>query len=161
MSTVFIFRYNLSFASIFDPRVECRFCRTQLQTSFSLNHLCTDRLANDSAQLATIPVAVYFIVPLWFLKWKIRVTFPGESQLRQSRATHPTVHTGCFGISIIHRTLTWTTGSVTCAQMFMHAIAHGGVRTYVRESALLKVDSEREIPRGTGESNLPHRHLFL
>ena len=31
-----------------------------------------------------------------FLPWEIRVAFPGESQLRQSRATHPTVHAGCF-----------------------------------------------------------------
>ena len=28
-------------------------------------------------------------------------------------------------VSIVHRTLTWTTGSLTCAQMLMHAIAHG------------------------------------
>ena len=88
-----------------------------------------------------------------FLSWKIRVAFSGESQLRHSRATQRTVHTGCFIVSIIHRTLTWTTGSLTCAQMLMHAIAHGGIRTYVRESAL-KVDSGRKIPCCTGESNL-------
>ena len=34
-----------------------------------------------------------------------------------------------FSVSLIHRTLTWTTGSLTCAHMLMHAIAHGGVRT--------------------------------
>ena len=39
------------------------------------------------------------------------------------------VHSGCFSFSLIHRTLIWTTGSLTCAQMLMHAIAHGGVRT--------------------------------
>ena len=55
----------------------------------------------------------------------IRVVFPGESQLRQNRATQPTMHAS---VSIIHQTLTWTTGSLTCAQMLMHAIAHGGVR---------------------------------
>ena len=58
---------------------------------------------------------------------QIQVYFPGESQLRQSRATHPTVHAGCFSVSLIHRTLTWTTGSFTCTQMLMHAIAHVGV----------------------------------
>ena len=52
-----------------------------------------------------------------FLPWEIPVAFPGESQLRQSRATQPTVHAGCFSVSIIHRTLTWTTGSLMCAQM--------------------------------------------
>ena len=40
-----------------------------------------------------------------------------ESQLRQSRATQPTVYAGCYSVSVIHRTLTWTTGSLTCAQM--------------------------------------------
>ena len=54
-----------------------------------------------------------------FLPWEIRVAFPGESQLRQSRATQPTVHAGCYSVSIIHRTLTWTTGSLTCAQMLI------------------------------------------
>ena len=69
------------------------------------------------------------IVKLGFLPSKIRVVFPGESQLRQSRATQPTVHAGCFSVSMIHRTLTWTSGSFTCAQMAMHATAHGGVQT--------------------------------
>ena len=40
--------------------------------------------------------------------------------------------------------------------MLMHAIAHGGVQTHVREFAL-KVDSGRKIPCRTGESNLPQR----
>ena len=70
------------------------------------------------------------IVPMGFLPWKIRVSFPGESQLRHSRATQATVHAGCFSVSIIHRTLTWTTGSLTCTQMLMHAIAHGVTDTY-------------------------------
>ena len=91
-----------------------------------------------------------------FLLWEIRVAFPGENQLRQSRATQATVHAGCFSVSIIHRTLPWTTGSLTYAQMLMHAIAHGGVRTHVRESAQ-KVDSGRKIPCRAGESNLRQR----
>ena len=86
--------------------------------------------------------------------------FPGESQLRQSRATQPKVHAGCFSVSIIHRTLTWTTGSLVCAQMLMHAIAHQGVRTHVRDCAL-KVDSGRKIPCCTGESNLCQRRDSL
>ena len=39
------------------------------------------------------------IVPLGFLPWEIRVAFPGEGQLWQSRATQPTVHAGCFSVS--------------------------------------------------------------
>ena len=59
----------------------------------------------------------------------MRVAFSGESQLQQSHATHPTVHAGCFSVSKIHQTLTWTTGSLMCAQMLMHAVAQGGVGT--------------------------------
>ena len=39
------------------------------------------------------------------------------------------VRAGYVRVAIIHRTLTWTTGSLTCAQISIHAIAHGGVRT--------------------------------
>ena len=96
------------------------------------------------------------IVALGFLPWEYRVAFPGESQVRQSSATQTTVHAGCVSVSIIHRTLTWTTGSLTCAQMLVHAIAHGGVRTHVRESAQ-KVEFGRKILCRTGESNLRQR----
>ena len=39
------------------------------------------------------------------------------------------VRAGCVCVAIIHRTLTWTTRSLSCAQMLMHATAYGGVRT--------------------------------
>ena len=52
-----------------------------------------------------------------FPEGKFGLPPPGESQLRQSRATQPTVHAGCFCVYIIHRILTWTTGSLTCGQM--------------------------------------------
>ena len=59
---------------------------------------------------------------------------------------------GVLSVSIIHRTLTRTTGSLACGQMLMHAIAHGDVRTHVRESTL-KGDSG-------GEKNpLAHRGI--
>ena len=60
---------------------------------------------------------------------EIRVAFPGESQLRQSRATQPAMHAGCFGVSIIHQTLTGTKESLTCAQMLMYVIVYWDVRT--------------------------------
>ena len=53
--------------------------------------------------------------------------FPQESQLRQSHTSQPTVHAGCFSVSIIHGTLTWTPGSLTCTQMLMLAIAYGDI----------------------------------
>ena len=57
---------------------------------------------------------------------------------------------GCLRVSIIHRTLTRTTGYLTCAQMLTHAIAHEGCTDTVRESAL-KVDWEK--------NPLPHRGI--
>ena len=57
------------------------------------------------------------IVPLAFFSWEIWFAFPGERELRQSRATQPPVHAGYFSVFTIHRTLTWTKGSLTCAQM--------------------------------------------
>ena len=43
---------------------------------------------------------------------KFWLPFPGESQLRQ-----PMMHTGCFIVCVIYPTLTWTTGSLTCAHV--------------------------------------------
>ena len=45
--------------------------------------------------------------------------FPGESQPRQSRTMKPTVHAGCFSVSIIHRTLTRTTRFLTCCEKLL------------------------------------------
>ena len=41
----------------------------------------------------------------------------------------PVVHAGCFSVSIVHQTRTWTTGSLMSAEMVMHVIAHGSVQT--------------------------------
>ena len=104
----------------------------------------------------TLTTNHFFPIPLGFFSWKIRVAFPGDSQLRQSRATQPKVHYGCSNVSIINRTLTWITGSLPCAHMLMHAIVHGDVQTHVTESAL-KIYSESKVPCRTGESNLRQR----
>ena len=88
----------------------------------------------------------------------LRVAFRGESQLRQSRAIQPMVHAGCgcFSVFIIHRTLTRTTGSLTCAKILMHAVAPDRYTDTVRQYAL-KLDSGRKVPCRTGESNLRQR----
>ena len=88
-----------------------------------------------------------------FSQGKFGLLSPGKANC--DRVARPNVRCmlGVLGVSLIHRTLTWTIWSLTCAQMLMHAIAHGGCRDTVRESAL-KVDSGRKIPCRTGESNL-------
>ena len=73
-----------------------------------------------------------------FLPWKIQISFPGESQLQQSRATKPTVHAWCFIVSIIHQTMTWTTGSFIMCIVNACDCTQGCTDTK-RESAL-KVD---------------------
>ena len=60
---------------------------------------------------------------------KFGLLSPRESQLWQICTSQPTVRAGCFNVSIIHQTLTWTTGSFRCAQILMHAVAHSGVWT--------------------------------
>ena len=82
------------------------------------------------------------ILPMGFLPGEIQVAFPRESQLWQSHTTQPTAHTGRFCVFIIHRTLGWTTGSLTCAQMLMHVITQWCTDTE-RESAR-KVDSGKK-----------------
>ena len=84
-----------------------------------------------------------------FLPREIRVAFPGESQLRQSRATQPVVHAGCVSVSMDYRIFNVRTDVNACD--FTR-----DVRTHVRESAL-KVDSGRKTPYRTGESNLRQR----
>ena len=87
---------------------------TELQTSrFVLKSLSFSNKVSSSSSLSLNNCNVRVA----FIPWEIRVAVPGESQLQQSRATRPTVHDGCCSVSIIHRTLTWTTGSLTCAQM--------------------------------------------
>ena len=90
------------------------------------------------------------IVLLGFCPRESQVAFSGESQLWQSHATQSVVHAGCFNISIIHQTLTWTTWFLTCAQMLMHAIACGIVWT-PKESMHWKLT--------LGENPLPHQGI--
>ena len=89
------------------------------------------------------------IVPLGFFPWEIQVTVHRESQLRQSCTIQPTEHAGCFSVSITHQTLTWTTGSLRCKQVLMHASAQDNIR-----ESKLKINSGREIPCCTRELNL-------
>ena len=60
-----------------------------------------------------------------FFHGKSRLLSPGKASCG-SRATQPRVHAGCFSVSIIHQTMTWTTGSLALAQMLMRAVAHVG-----------------------------------
>ena len=59
-----------------------------------------------------------------FLPCEIRFAFPKESQLQQSRATQSQLiktHAGSFRVSVIHRTLTRTTGPLTCVGHYSYA----------------------------------------
>ena len=93
------------------------------------------------------------IVPLGFLPWEVQ-------ELWQSCATQPTVHAGWFSVSRIHWTRIWTTGSLTCTQILMRAIAHGGGggyrRTHVR--ACTEGWLWEEYPLLHQELNLCQRH---
>ena len=61
---------------------------------------CRRKLDRRPIPAFSLPLSFNSIVcidPMGFLPWDIRVALPGESQLRQSSATQPTVHAGkCF-----------------------------------------------------------------
>ena len=63
-----------------------------------------------------------------FLPWEIRVAFPRESQLQQSRATQPRVHAGCFSVFIIPRTLDTDYGIFDVRTNVNARYAHRGCR---------------------------------
>ena len=96
----------------------------------------------------------YCIVLLEFLPWEIRVAFPGESQLRQSRATQPTVHAGSVFPNPPNSGMDYRISNVRTDVNACDCTP--GCTDIVRESAL-KVDSERKIPCRAGESNLRRR----
>ena len=91
-----------------------------------------------------------FIVPMGFLPWGIRAVFPREGQLRQSHATQPAVHAGCFhnppNSYMDYRIFNM------CIDVNACDYTRGCMDT-VRES-MLKVDSGRKIPCRTRELNL-------
>ena len=70
---------------------------------------------------------------------------------RTSSATHSYEYVQYFRLSK-QRYGCQCLGFLTCAQMLMHAVAHGGCANTVRKSAL-KVDPGRKIPCHTGDSN--------
>ena len=87
---------------------------------------CSERF-----QWKSIVCIVYTLLSQWeclpSCPWDIRVAFPKESQLQQSRYPTPInykVHAGSFRVSIIQRTLTWTTGSLTCVRNHSYACAY-------------------------------------
>ena len=89
---------------------------------------------------------IYFatVFPIGISPLRNTSCFPGKSQLRQIRAPQPTVHAWCFSVSRIHHTLIWTTGSLTCAQMFNACGYTRECTDTVRESAL-KVDWNKNL----------------
>ena len=92
---------------------------------------------------------------LGFLPSEIRVAFHGESQLRQSRATQPKVHAGCFSVSIINPTNSDMNYRVFNVRTDANACdCTRGCTDTIRESAL-KVDSGRKIPSRTRSDALP------
>ena len=61
-------------------------------------HVAESILEKPVGRITRIILTSFYnrIVPMGFLPREIRVAFPGESRLGQSRATQPTVHAGCF-----------------------------------------------------------------
>ena len=84
----------------------------------------------------------------------IRVALPGVNKAQQPQEQRYPFLSVCVVFSCVQTMLydCQCLEFVTCAQMSMHAIAHGGCTDTVRESAL-KVNSGRKIPCRTRDSN--------
>ena len=93
-----------------------------------------------------------FIVPIGFLPCEIRVAFPGESQLRQSRATQLTVSCWVFWCLRNPPNSDINYGIFNVRTDVNACDCTRGCTDTSRESAL-KVDSGRKIAFRTGESN--------
>ena len=103
-------------------------------------------------------VLYYFTTVLshWdFSCGKFGLLFPGKASCDRVTLPQPAVHAGCFSVSIIHRTLTWTTGSLKCAQMLIHTVAHV-VYTHRKRVCTESWLWERN-PLPQGKSNLSQR----
>ena len=90
------------------------------------------------------------------LPWEILIAFPGECQLRQNRATQPTLHSEVFKCF-----QTPPTSDMDYRINNVHTDVNAsdctrGCTDTVRESAL-KIDSGKKIPCRTGGSNLRQR----
>ena len=85
-----------------------------------------------------------------FLHEKFRLHFPGKGSCDRVALPNLRYMLQCFSVFVILRTLTWTTGSLTCAQMLMYAMHTGMHRHHKRvcpESWLWE------------ENPLPHRRI--
>ena len=60
---------------------------------------------------------------------------PVATVLRYTTLINYKVHDGSFPVSVIHQTLTWTTGSLTCVPDHSYACMHTGVGHTDMESA--------------------------
>ena len=65
----------------------------------------------------------------WYFSFgKFWLLSPGKSSCDRVRLPNLWCMLGVL-VFIIHQTLTWIAGSLTCTWMLMHAILHGGIRT--------------------------------
>ena len=84
-------------------------------------------LGEKNGEGSTKSTANFFFLTTLMLQWDFshgKFESPSPEKASCDRVALP-----AYDASMIDRTLTWTTGSLTCTQMEMHAIAHGGVGT--------------------------------
>ena len=82
---------------------------------------------------------------------------PGESQLRQSRATQSTMYAGCLSVSVIHRTLDMDHGIFNVRTDVNACDCPRWGTDTVRESAPRELTLGEKSPCRAKESNLRRR----
>ena len=66
---------------------------------------------SQSATLLFLHLLFTVVLSQWdYFRGKYGLPSPEKASCN-SNATQPTMHSGCFSVSIIHQTLTWTMGS--------------------------------------------------
>ena len=84
-----------------------------------------------SSSIRFIYLFIYLttLFPIWISPMGNLGCFPWEKPAVTESHSPTTVHARCFSVSVIRQSPTRKTGSSTCTQMLMHAIAHWVVRT--------------------------------
>ena len=72
----------------------------------------SDRLAEVRGLIGFLKIDIHFIIPFG----KFGPRYLGKAAAAARAALVLQVHAGSFPVSVIHRTLTWTTGSVSCVR---------------------------------------------
>ena len=107
-------------------KVCCKVVLTRLRVTYKHN----GNSAKFCRAMCRCCCSIFFFFTTVLSHWdfsngKIGLPSPGKASCNWAVLSTIMVHAKCFSVSIIHQTLTWTTGSLTHAQTLRHVICKG------------------------------------